>query len=415
MPAVPYSQPVPFEPVDNATMTALVHLLQSTQFGQADQLPVVVEEAGRTIGVDLTIYLVGYDQRQLIPVPRPGRPAPAPLNVEGTMAGRSFQLVEPVVVRGDQPHLWVPLLDGTERLGVLRATLLEGVEHAEPGLQERLRWLATLIGHLVTVLGQHGDALDAVRRQHPRNIAAEMIWNLLPPLTFASDRFVAAGLVEPSYEVGGDAFDYAVTGDIAHLAIFDATGHSLAAGTATAVALAAYRNARRNGAGLYQTVRHVDQAVHEQFGGERYVTAVLAELELTTGQLRYVGAGHPHPLVLRKGRVVKSLSEGRRPLLGLDRVELTVAQERLEPGDWVVMFTDGITEARDQQGELFGQQRLYDFLQREGFNRQPPPESLRRLIKAVLEHQQGVLQDDATVLIAGWRTGAHGDLQWGAQ
>ena len=108
---------------------------------------------------------------------------------------------------------------------------------------------------------------------------------------------------------------------------------------------------------------------------------------------------------MRDGRVVKSLTGGRRTLFGLPTANLSVAEEFLEPGDWLILYTDGVTEARDEAGNFFGEERLVDFLRREAASDHPPPETARRLVHAVMRHQRGVLQDDATVLLARW-TGA---------
>jgi serine phosphatase RsbU (regulator of sigma subunit) len=72
------------------------------------------------------------------------------------------------------------------------------------------------------------------------------------------------------------------------------------------------------------------------------------------------------------------------------------------PGDWLILHTDGITEARDEAGNFFGEARLVDFLRREAASSHPPPETVRRLVHAVLRHQHGILQDDASVLLAEW-------------
>ncbi|WP_433221888.1 PP2C family protein-serine/threonine phosphatase [Dactylosporangium sp. CS-047395] len=80
----------------------------------------------------------------------------------------------------------------------------------------------------------------------PMQLAAEIIWTQLPPLTFATDRATVAAILEPAYEVGGDAFDYAANGDALHVALFDAVGHGIEASALTALTLSAYRNARRS-------------------------------------------------------------------------------------------------------------------------------------------------------------------------
>jgi serine phosphatase RsbU (regulator of sigma subunit) len=83
------------------------------------------------------------------------------------------------------------------------------------------------------------------------SLAAEMQWQLLPPLTLVTPRVVIAGLLEPAYEVAGDAFDYALNGDTAHLAVIDPVGHDLAATVLAAVTVGGYRHSppRRPGPG----------------------------------------------------------------------------------------------------------------------------------------------------------------------
>jgi serine/threonine protein phosphatase PrpC len=94
-------------------------------------------------------------------------------------------------------------------------------------------------------------------------------------------------------------------------------------------------------------------------------------------------------------------------LFGLPTATMSVAEEFLEPGDWLTLYTDGITEARDETGNFFGEERLVDSLRREAASERPPPETVRRLVQAVMRHQRGVLQDDATVLLARWDAQLH--------
>ena len=125
----------------------------------------------------------------------------------------------------------MPLLDGAERLGVLGLTL----PSIDDALRVRCRWLAT----------QYTDAYSMARRRQPMTLAAEMQWQLLPPLTFVTARVVIAGLLEPAYEVAGDAFDYALDGDTAHLAVIDPVGHDLTASVLAAWVASRSRPARR--------------------------------------------------------------------------------------------------------------------------------------------------------------------------
>jgi serine phosphatase RsbU (regulator of sigma subunit) len=214
-----------------------------------------------------------------------------------------------------------------------------------------------------------------------------------------------AAQIEPSDKAGGDAFDYALSQSTAQLSIFDAMGHDLSAGLIAASTLAGLRAARRVGKDLNEQAEAVDALINEACPAGSYVTGVLGSVDLATGVLTYISAGHTNPFVLRNGRIVRRLDGGRRLPFGYGSGLVVAAQEALEPGDWVILHTDGITEARDATGEFFGEARLADFLTREAAAGHPPPETVRRLLHAILEHHHGQLSDDATVLIARWSPG----------
>jgi serine phosphatase RsbU (regulator of sigma subunit) len=238
------------------------------------------------------------------------------------------------------------------------------------------------------------------------SLAAEIAWNLMPPLTFGTGRVVISCVLAPAYDVGGDSFDYAVSDSTAHLAVFDAMGHGLTAGLVATVAVAAYRRARRTGLGLAETAHAIDAAVAETFPGEQYATGLLAELILASGELTWHAAGHPPPLVLRGGKVVKTL-EGEPGLPFGIAAELggapSMQTESLEPGDRVLMYSDGVVEARAADGEFFGTGRLGDLASRQAAAGQLAPETMRGLMHAVLDHQAGALQDDATMVLLEWQ------------
>ncbi|MHB1930884.1 MAG: PP2C family protein-serine/threonine phosphatase, partial [Acidimicrobiales bacterium] len=121
--------------------------------------------------------------------------------------------------------------------------------------------------------------------------------------------------------------------------------------------------------------------------------------------------GHHPALVLRAGRVVRRLDTVHRLPFGLARglgpLPAGLAgggqgQEALEPGDRVLLYTDGVVEARDPTGAFFGLDRLEELLVREDASGTRVPETMRRLVHAVLGHQGGQLQDDATLLMIEW-------------
>jgi serine phosphatase RsbU (regulator of sigma subunit) len=181
-------------------------------------------------------------------------------------------------------------------------------------------------------------------------------------------------------------------------------GHGLAAAGVAAFALSAYRHSRRGGSDLPETCAAMDEAVGDQFPGERYVTAVIAELDLTSGRFSWISAGHPRPLVIRDGRHALSLVAPPTTPLGVESpVAPTVAEASLEPGDLLLLYTDGLTEARGADGRMFGAEGLSGFIVREATAGQTAPETLRRLRHAIVEGAQGDLRDDASALLVEWR------------
>jgi serine phosphatase RsbU (regulator of sigma subunit) len=247
-----------------------------------------------------------------------------------------------------------------------------------------------------------GDTLRRTCRSRPMTTGAELLWRLLPPMTFATRGLVVSGIIEPCYEAGGDAFDYAVDNNLARLAVLDAIGHGLGAGLTAAVTLAALRGARAAGLSLASVAATVDDELVGHFGDLRFVTGVLAELELDSGELAYVNAGHPPPILLRRGKAVATLMSGRRLPLGLQDHQVRPARLALEPGDRLLFYTDGAVEARDPEGNLFGVARLVDLAERHCATGLPAPETLRRLSHAVLDHQKGEAQDDTTMMLVEW-------------
>lgn len=343
------------------------------------------------------MYLADYEQATLMPLTTDAS-AHQPLAIDTTFAGRAFCTVD-LLESTDGERLWIPILDGTERLGVL--------ELVATGISDRLRssaWpLSSLVALLLTSKALNTDQFAVARRRKTMALAAETQWELLPPLTFASSRVVISGMLEPSYRIGGDSFDYALNGHVAHLAIVDAMGHGIPASMLAAFAVSAYRHSRRGGDTLEEAYRRVDEALMAQFGNERFVTAQLGQLDCSSGELRWVNAGHPLPLLIRDGRVVGSMTCRPSLPLGLGGDVEAVAVEQLQPGDRVLLFSDGVVEARSAQGKFFGQDRLIGMLERETAAGLPAPETVRRLIRVVMEHHDGAMQDDATILLVEWR------------
>jgi serine phosphatase RsbU (regulator of sigma subunit) len=281
-------------------------------------------------------------------------------------------------------------------------------------VSERLVVVAERFAHLTATMiankDLYSDFFKLLRRTKPMTTASELLWELVPPQVLATDRFVLAALLEPCYDIGGDAYDYAINDGVLHLALFDGMGHGLAAAGVTAFALSAYRHARRRGEGPAATYAAVDAAIEEQYHSSRFVTALIAEFDVESGRLSWLSAGHPAPLLLRGGRLLKTLDLTPSPPLGLQLADRppAIGEEWLEPGDMLLLYTDGFTEARRPDGALFSAERLGQFIERQASTGLPAPETLRGLREAIIEREEGALRDDATAILVEWRR----ETQW---
>ncbi|MBC6463551.1 PP2C family protein-serine/threonine phosphatase, partial [Actinomadura sp. HBU206391] len=235
-------------------------------------------------------------------------------------------------------------------------------------------------------------------------LQAEMVWAFMAPPTFATERVIVAAALEPAYEVGGDAFDYSLLGDRLNVSIFDAAGHDLTAGLIASVAMAGCRNTRRSGGDLLESVTCVDQAIAGRFDPSRFATALLCELDIAAGELTWIVCGHPPPLLIRDNQVVKELRREPHLPLGLacDDAPPQIHHEQLQPGDRVLLYTDGVVEGRGPDGDEFGLKRLSEFIIRHSTRGMSAPETLRRLNRTIVDYQNGRLTDDATTLLVEW-------------
>ncbi len=362
--------------------------------------------ASRDFGaIDVVAYLVDFEQKVLEPLPDRGAHADLPHveDVGTTMPGRAFLTRAPVVAERDEgTRVWVPIIEGSDRTGVLALTLPR-VDHEVLG---QCCDMGILAGYLIAAHTRCTDVYQLHRRRKAMSVAASMQWDLLPPLVLRTPACSVAARLEPAYDVGGDAFDYALNGPVLDVALIDAMGHGVTSASIASLAVGSYRHDRREGRTLTSMSESLDELLHRQFGGEAFATGQLAQLEVETGLLTWINAGHPCPLLIRNGEVISQLeAEPTLPWgLGDDAVE--PARDALEPGDGVLFFTDGVIEARTPEGEEFGVDRLADITGQCASNGLAPEEIVRNLVQTVLEHQASDLRDDATVVLVEW----HGSL-----
>ena len=218
-----------------------------------------------------------------------------PVAVAGSAPGRAF-IAQQMVLAADKLTVWIPVTNRWRRLGVL---VLGSAQPVPATIRRDGPPLGTLLGCIVDGASRCTDAFHRARRREPFSLTAEMQWELLPPPTVSAPGICLAGRLEPAYQVGGDAFDYAINADTAELAIFDPLGHDLRSAMLAALAVGVYRHARRGGAAPSEIGRRIDEVIREQFGDSAFVTGQIYRLDIGSGELSWVNAGHPAPLLIR--------------------------------------------------------------------------------------------------------------------
>jgi serine phosphatase RsbU (regulator of sigma subunit) len=316
------------------------------------------------------------------------------LSVDEGLPGRAFRRQEVLAAPdGDKHRVYLPVTIRADRLGVLDVVV---PSPPSPDVLTRLRHAATALAYVIAAARPYTDVFERVRRYKRLELAAEIQWGLLPALAYEGDELTLAGMLEPAYEFGGDNFDYAVEEGAITLSVTDAMGHGLSAAVVGSLAVNAMRNARRSGADLVGQAEAANDALSSQFGGNQFVSGLLIRVDLDSGEMTAVDAGHPSAFRIRDGRVEELTLDPDFPF-GIFADSTYRAQSlAVERGDRLVVISDGVIEASPDVGEQFGPERLIGLLEETAAL--SPPEVVRLITRAVSTHRATDLKDDATVL-----------------
>ncbi|MGW4434340.1 PP2C family protein-serine/threonine phosphatase [Streptomyces sp. NPDC004596] len=362
--------------------------------------PLVADVMERLGGHRPQVLLQDYGQLVLVPLPGDGLTGGEPQVIDDSEAGCCFLDAHPVELSEDDGvRIFLPLLDGGDQVGVMAVTL-DSIDDDDRRILHRI---AGLVGDLLVTKHGYSDLFFCVRRREPMSVAAEIQWALLPPLAMIMPRVAVAGILEPAYDVAGDSFDYALNGDVLHVAMIDAMGHGLDAATMATVAIGAYRHARRAGTGLPEIYAFMDRAVADQFGPEHFVTAQMLQLDTTTGRLQWVNAGHPSPMLVRDHRVTLRVTGPTTLPVGFGGPQPQTSEMNLEPGDRLLCFTDGLIEEHKTGEDEFGEDLMIDWVNQLERTDRGVRAVARSLSHTLKRARGGHTTDDATLLLVEWR------------
>jgi phosphoserine phosphatase RsbU/P len=228
-------------------------------------------------------------------------------------------------------------------------------------------------------------------------LAAEVQAQLLPQTTPELPGWSLGASSRPCHAMGGDYFDWELGPGGLRLALADVSGKGAPAALLMAAVRALVR-ARWGEVDLAAAATHISRAVFDNVPASRYATAFLARLDPRRGRLLYVNAGHQPPLLLRAGGGVETLGSGGFPLGLIETAHYQTGEAFLAPGDALLIFSDGVNEARDAEGREIGGERLVELARAE---RGADARTIaRRLARAIEEFSAGApIDDDRTLMV----------------
>ncbi len=354
-----------------------------------DQL---VAEAMRLAGGPVALYVLDIDGTHLLRLAGhdefPDRLA-APLALGPELAVDGFAALE-AHLAAELPHIAVePMWLRGRAVGLLLA-----LRSARSGIAEVARVGAAAL----ELANGYTDVIDAARRRKDITPAAEIQQSLLPPRIARIGGGEIAGGVLPSYEVGGDWFDYVENRDGAWMAIADASGRGPQASGLGGVALAALRAARRNGATLEGAGRTIHETMCDVGGPEFFLTAIVARWQPVYSVWSWINCGHPPPLLIRADGAVEQLTTAPDLPLGIfDRARsFRTHQRRLLDGDRMILYSDGVSRRRTGDG-LFGTAGIARAAL--SASKRSATATARAIQEAVVSASEDPLPDDAAVVV----------------
>jgi serine phosphatase RsbU (regulator of sigma subunit) len=356
----------------------------------ADQL---VAEARRVAGVSVALYVVDIDGSHLLrlagseefPAQLDAPPAIGPEIVPEGLPDFYARLQQRLPGCVAEP-LWL-------RGRVLGLLLCVGTPLAS------LEDIAKQGAAALELANDYTDFIEAARRRKPTTAAAEIQQNLFPPRIARIAGAQLAGVLLPSYEVGGDWFDFVENRDGAWLAIADSAGTGPTATGLGAAALGALRAARRSGKDLEPALSTMHETVRQLGNPEFHVTALVGRWRAATATLTWVNCGHPPAyLVDIDGKLTELEGTAHPPVgTGPPNPTYTPAERQLHPGERLILLTDGITKRQMEDGGAFGVDGLRHAL--EQTDHPTAAATAMAIQQAVTNSWREPLQDDGTVVV----------------
>lgn len=308
--------------------------------------------------------------------------------------------------------LAVPLQVGGQVTGMLAVT------HHQPGrhwMPNEIQLLTIVANSSASVLEQARLRAEAIERQrlaelnrrmeHELDQARDIQMGLVPKHPLRVGPWEAVGRIEPARQVGGDGFNfYALTRERFAVSIADVSGKGVPASLLMSSVQASLRAFCDGHFAIPDAMRHVNESVVRASQNGKFITLFYAEIDVPAGRLRYSNAGHNYPMLRRADGSLELLKVGGLPLGLFEDGEYLEGETAFVPGDSLLLYSDGITEALNPGGEEFGEDRLQARWSEHGHD--TPAATIEQMLRAVAEFRGSALQNDDITMVVVGRPGA---------
>jgi sigma-B regulation protein RsbU (phosphoserine phosphatase) len=314
-----------------------------------------------------------------------------------------FKSEDSILASGIRTAMCAPLwftATGEGKDSVIGLVYVDSLQHSHAFTEDDLRVLTALANVAAAKIENVRlleESLEKRRMEEDMRMAAEIQTGLLPREAPQLPGWDVAGCNLPCRTVGGDYYDFAIEDGRLLLALGDVSGKGTGAALLMTVLRAAVRSHWREPV-LADAVVRINRTVCQNVPSSKFVTFFLAALDPGTGRLDFVNAGHNPPLLVRANGEVEKLSDGGLVLGIFDTVGYEGGRVEMHPGDTLVMYSDGVTETWDPDGEEFGEESLIPLVVR---SRTLDAESLQNAILREIERFEAGARatDDRTIVV----------------
>ncbi|HEY0003224.1 MAG TPA: SpoIIE family protein phosphatase [Pyrinomonadaceae bacterium] len=270
-----------------------------------------------------------------------------------------------MTLQGIRSVLAVPLSVGEKVFGIIYADSPMGEGRFTREHLEVLTMLASVAAIRVENARLAEQQIERQRLEQELHLASEIQQRFQPTSPPQIAGFEFQGISFPCYEIGGDYYDFIERPDgRLIIALGDVSGK----GTAAALLMSSLHAAVHAQAAAHrspiETIKAINQYLAENTPPNRFITLFYAELEPQEGALTFINAGHNPPLIVHEGGTVEQLGSGGLPLGINPFADYREGRAQLQPGDVLVIYSDGVSEAQDPAGEEFGTTRLWEVVSR---------------------------------------------------